>query len=150
MVATTTTTVNITTKQQRKTTTTLLSILLILLPPLQPSPPPPPPPQLHIFTTHIYIHTSLISLPNPFYHPPPPLTLSPHLTLPFLTTVADLLTGLYLLVIAVKDREFRARYSDHAYYWMTSWQCTITGVLAMTSSEVRPLWCWWCIKWCRF
>ncbi|XP_063881360.1 relaxin receptor 2-like isoform X2 [Scylla paramamosain] len=68
--------------------------------------------------------------------------------------VADLLTGLYLLVIAVKDIEFRARYSDHAYYWMTSWQCTITGVLAMTSSEVSVLILsfmsverWLCITW---
>ncbi|XP_050725480.1 relaxin receptor 2-like [Eriocheir sinensis] len=68
--------------------------------------------------------------------------------------VADLLTGVYLLVIAVKDLEFRSSYRDHAYYWMTSWQCTFTGVLAMTSTEVSVLILsfmsverWLCITW---
>ncbi|XP_063595777.1 relaxin receptor 2-like [Penaeus indicus] len=68
--------------------------------------------------------------------------------------VADLLTGLYLLVVAVKDQEFRAEYHEHAYYWMTSWECTITGVLAMTSAEVSVLVLafmsverWMCIAW---
>ncbi|XP_047499260.1 relaxin receptor 1-like [Penaeus chinensis] len=68
--------------------------------------------------------------------------------------VADLLTGLYLLVVAVKDQEFRAEYHEHAYYWMTSWECTITGVLAMTSAEVSVLVLafmsverWLCIAW---
>ncbi|XP_042881016.1 relaxin receptor 2-like [Penaeus japonicus] len=68
--------------------------------------------------------------------------------------VADLLTGLYLLVVAVKDLEFRAEYHEHAYYWMTSWECTITGVLAMTSAEVSVLVLafmsverWMCIAW---
>lgn len=50
--------------------------------------------------------------------------------------VADLLTGFYLVVVAVKDQQFRSQYHEHAYYWMTSWQCTLTGILAMTSAEV--------------
>ncbi|XP_069188605.1 relaxin receptor 2 isoform X8 [Procambarus clarkii] len=68
--------------------------------------------------------------------------------------VADLLTGFYLVVVAVKDLQFRSEYHVHAYYWMTSWECTITGVLAMTSAEVSVLILafmsverWVCITW---
>lgn len=68
--------------------------------------------------------------------------------------VADLLTGFYLVVVAVKDLEFRSEYHTHAYYWMSSWQCTLTGVLAMTSAEVSVLILsfmsverWVCITW---
>ncbi|XP_071514726.1 relaxin receptor 2-like [Panulirus ornatus] len=68
--------------------------------------------------------------------------------------VADLLTGLYLVVVATKDLQFRAEYHEHAYYWMTSWQCTVTGVLAMMSAEVSVLILsfmsverWVCITW---
>lgn len=53
-----------------------------------------------------------------------------------LVAVADLMTGMYLVVVAAKDLMFRARYNEHAYYWMASWQCTATGILAMTSTEV--------------
>ncbi|XP_050725676.1 relaxin receptor 2-like [Eriocheir sinensis] len=68
--------------------------------------------------------------------------------------VADLMTGLYLVVVAAKDVLFRARYNEHAYYWMASWQCTATGILAMTSTEVSVLILsfmsverWLCISW---
>nr|ARK36625.1 relaxin-receptor 1 [Sagmariasus verreauxi] len=68
--------------------------------------------------------------------------------------VADLLTGFYLAVVAVKDMQFRSEYHKHAYYWMTSWQCTVTGVLAMTSAEVSVMILsfmsverWLCITW---
>ncbi|XP_047499746.1 relaxin receptor 2-like isoform X2 [Penaeus chinensis] len=68
--------------------------------------------------------------------------------------VADLLTGVYLFVVAVKDAQFRSEYHEYAYYWMTSWHCTITGVLSMTSSEVSVLILtfmsverWLCITW---
>lgn len=54
--------------------------------------------------------------------------------------MADLLTGVYLFVVAVKDAQFRSEYHEYAYYWMTSWHCTITGVLSMTSSEVNIKW----------
>ncbi|KAK4288009.1 hypothetical protein Pmani_038938 [Petrolisthes manimaculis] len=68
--------------------------------------------------------------------------------------VADLLTGFYLMVVAVKDVEFRSEYNQHAYYWMVSWQCKLTGILAMTSSEVSVMILsfmsverWLCITW---
>ncbi|XP_064078759.1 relaxin receptor 1-like isoform X2 [Macrobrachium nipponense] len=68
--------------------------------------------------------------------------------------VADLCTGVYLLVMASKDLQFRSEYHEHAYYWMSSWQCTITGVLAVTSSEVSVMILsfmsverWLCITW---
>ncbi|CAL4080285.1 unnamed protein product, partial [Meganyctiphanes norvegica] len=50
--------------------------------------------------------------------------------------VADLLTGIYLLVVGAKDLQFRSEYFEHAQDWMGSWQCTVLGILAMTSSEV--------------
>ncbi|KAK3849025.1 hypothetical protein Pcinc_044205 [Petrolisthes cinctipes] len=77
-----------------------------------------------------------------------PLTLHTYLA------VADLLTGFYLMVVAVKDVQFRSEYNQHAYYWMVSWQCKLTGILAMTSSEVSVMILsfmsverWLCITW---
>ncbi|XP_068245480.1 relaxin receptor 2-like [Palaemon carinicauda] len=68
--------------------------------------------------------------------------------------VADLLTGVYLFVIGIKDLQFRSEYHQYAYYWMTSWGCTVTGVLAMTSAEVSVMILafmsverWICITW---
>ncbi|XP_037072864.1 relaxin receptor 2-like [Pollicipes pollicipes] len=53
--------------------------------------------------------------------------------------VADLLMGIYLLVIASKDVQFRGEYNLHALAWMRSPLCVICGVLAMTSSEVAVM-----------
>ncbi|KAK7069524.1 Protein-hormone receptor activity protein, partial [Halocaridina rubra] len=68
--------------------------------------------------------------------------------------VADLLTGIYLLVIGMKDLEYRSEYHRHAFDWMSSWQCTVTGVVAMTSAEVSVMILafmsverWVCITW---
>lgn len=53
--------------------------------------------------------------------------------------VSDLLMGIYLLIIAVADMTFRDNYNQFASSWMSSWKCTLLGVLAMTSSEVSVL-----------
>ncbi|XP_068083115.1 relaxin receptor 1 isoform X2 [Anabrus simplex] len=53
--------------------------------------------------------------------------------------VADLLMGIYLIVIGVQDTQFRGEYSRRAHHWMSSWACTIIGMLAMASSEVSVL-----------
>nr|XP_027224484.1 relaxin receptor 1-like [Penaeus vannamei] len=53
--------------------------------------------------------------------------------------VSDLLTGVYLVIVGVKDLQFRSVYHENAHSWMTSRGCAVTGVLAMTSSEVSVL-----------
>lgn len=53
-----------------------------------------------------------------------------------LPAAADLLMGVYLLVIASADEAMRGEYNSHAHAWMTSWVCTGAGVLSMISSEV--------------
>jgi hypothetical protein len=55
---------------------------------------------------------------------------------PLMSTVSDLLMGIYLLVIGTQDSQFRDIYHKEAHNWMSSWRCTIIGMLAMTSSEV--------------
>lgn len=47
--------------------------------------------------------------------------------------------GVYLAIVASHDVMFRNEYNYHAYDWMSSWCCQITGVLAMTSCEVSIL-----------
>lgn len=53
--------------------------------------------------------------------------------------VADFLMGIYLLAIGAQDLAFRDKYNRHAHAWMSSWQCTVCGVLAMISCEVSVL-----------
>ncbi|XP_039289289.1 relaxin receptor 2 [Nilaparvata lugens] len=53
--------------------------------------------------------------------------------------VSDFLIGLYLLAIAYHDYMYREVYNSEAHNWMTSWRCTMIGILAMTSSEVSVL-----------
>ncbi|XP_063602871.1 relaxin receptor 1-like [Penaeus indicus] len=53
--------------------------------------------------------------------------------------VSDLLTGVYLVVVGAKDLQFRSVYQENAHAWMTSGGCAVTGVLAMTSTEVSVL-----------
>lgn len=53
--------------------------------------------------------------------------------------IADLLMGLYLVIIAYKDLQYRDDYNSHALSWMHSYLCTISGVIAITSSEVAVL-----------
>lgn len=55
---------------------------------------------------------------------------------PLAAAAADLLMGVYLLVIASADEVMRGKYNSWAHSWMTSWVCTLAGVLSMLSSEV--------------
>ncbi|XP_052120785.1 relaxin receptor 2-like isoform X2 [Frankliniella occidentalis] len=52
---------------------------------------------------------------------------------------ADLLMGVYLVVIASADEVMRGQYNSYAHAWMTSWACTLAGVLSMVSSEVSVM-----------
>lgn len=47
--------------------------------------------------------------------------------------------GIYLLVIGTVDSAFRNQYNWYANVWMSSWKCTFSGALAMTSSETSVL-----------
>ncbi|XP_017875366.1 relaxin receptor 1 [Ceratina calcarata] len=53
--------------------------------------------------------------------------------------VSDMLMGIYLFLIAMVDIIFRGNYNQIASSWMSSWYCTLVGVLAMTSLEVSVL-----------
>ncbi|KAK4871706.1 hypothetical protein RN001_015830 [Aquatica leii] len=50
--------------------------------------------------------------------------------------VSDFLMGIYMIIIAFHDFKFRNIYNKTAHIWMSSWFCTVAGVLAMISSEV--------------
>lgn len=52
---------------------------------------------------------------------------------------ADMLMGVYLTIIGIQDFRFRSQYHTNALKWMESWQCAISGILAMISSEVSIL-----------
>lgn len=56
-----------------------------------------------------------------------------------LLTVADILMGIYLLIIGIEDFRYRERFQELANEWVFSWRCVIAGVLAMVSSEVSML-----------
>lgn len=56
-----------------------------------------------------------------------------------LILVSDMLMGVYLMIIGWHDIKFRNVYNAEAHRWMSSWTCTITGMLAMVSSEVSVL-----------
>lgn len=47
--------------------------------------------------------------------------------------------GIYLLIIGIHDMKFRDKYNSEAFKWMTSWTCTITGIVGMISCEVSVL-----------
>lgn len=53
--------------------------------------------------------------------------------------LSDMLMGIYLMVIGLKDVHFRDTYKQFANTWMSSWSCILLGILAMTSSEVSVL-----------
>lgn len=44
--------------------------------------------------------------------------------------------GIYLLCIGERDIRFRGQYNQHAHQWMTSWECTVIRLLAVSTSEV--------------
>ncbi len=47
--------------------------------------------------------------------------------------------GTYLLIIASKDVHYRGNYNKYALSWTSSWECQLTGMLAMLSMEVSIL-----------
>lgn len=50
---------------------------------------------------------------------------------------ADLLMGVYLGIIAIKDLQYRGFFNTYAYSWSNSWECIMIGATAMISSEVK-------------
>ncbi|XP_053203331.1 relaxin receptor 1-like [Panonychus citri] len=50
--------------------------------------------------------------------------------------IADLMMGLYLVVIGSYDQAFREKYNNYALQWMHSWKCNFCGFLATLSSEL--------------
>ncbi|KAI1286731.1 Relaxin receptor 1 [Halotydeus destructor] len=54
-------------------------------------------------------------------------------------SAADFLMGIYLLAIGLNDLAYEGNYSQHALQWMSSWQCSFIGFLAMLSSELSVL-----------
>ncbi|XP_077984595.1 uncharacterized protein LOC144439199 [Glandiceps talaboti] len=52
---------------------------------------------------------------------------------------ADLLMGIYLLIIGAHDLNYRDYYYRYSHRWMTSWTCSLCGFLAVTSSETSLL-----------
>ncbi|KAH6929363.1 hypothetical protein HPB50_026845 [Hyalomma asiaticum] len=49
--------------------------------------------------------------------------------------LADLLMGVYLLIIAGHDVKYRGEYIRHDYRWRHSWRCSVSGMLSTVSSE---------------
>ncbi|XP_064481569.1 relaxin receptor 1-like isoform X2 [Ornithodoros turicata] len=54
-------------------------------------------------------------------------------------SMADFLMGVYLLTVGSLDVAFRDEYNKHAHQWMSSWHCTVCGLVAMVSCEVSVL-----------
>ena len=53
--------------------------------------------------------------------------------------ISDLLMGVYLLIIAIKDAQWQGEYFKHDFDWRSGTTCAFTGVLSMVSSEVSVL-----------
>ena len=53
--------------------------------------------------------------------------------------MSDLLMGIYLLIIAIKDVQWQGEYFLHDFKWRSGVPCALTGVLSMVSSEVSVL-----------
>ncbi|KAG1672890.1 Relaxin receptor 1 [Nymphon striatum] len=51
-------------------------------------------------------------------------------------SVADLLMGVYLFIIASYDVKFRGEYIKEEQSWRSSWQCNFCGFLSTVSSQV--------------
>lgn len=54
-------------------------------------------------------------------------------------SLADLMMGIYLVIVGMKDVGFKDKYLIHALEWMSSWKCAAVGCLAMTSCEVSVI-----------
>ncbi|XP_050394021.2 relaxin receptor 2 isoform X2 [Patella vulgata] len=54
-------------------------------------------------------------------------------------SLADMLMGIYLLMIGSKDKMYRGDYLFHDEHWRNSWECDLSGVMSTVSSEVSVL-----------
>ena len=52
---------------------------------------------------------------------------------------ADLLMGVYMLIVAYKDTEWDGVYFKHDFSWRDSYLCKLAGVISIVSSEVSVL-----------
>ena len=59
----------------------------------------------------------------------------PHVILIFNLSVSDLMTGIYLSIIAIADLLYKNEYFLHEKKWRQSVPCTTAGILATISSE---------------
>ncbi|CAI2353125.1 unnamed protein product [Caenorhabditis sp. 36 PRJEB53466] len=51
-------------------------------------------------------------------------------------SVADMITGVYLAVLAIADAKMSDEYYRHAVWWQTGWGCRAAGFLAVFASEL--------------
>ncbi|KAL5010166.1 hypothetical protein ScPMuIL_012471 [Solemya velum] len=54
-------------------------------------------------------------------------------------SLADMLMGIYLLIIGTRDIMFRGKYIEYDDSWRNSWQCDMCGIISTLSSEVSVL-----------
>lgn len=53
--------------------------------------------------------------------------------------ISDMIMGLYLFIIGYMDSRYRNVYHENSGNWVKSWECALSGMLAMTSCEVSIL-----------
>ena len=53
--------------------------------------------------------------------------------------ISDMIMGLYLIIIGYMDSRYRNVYHENSGNWVKSWECALSGMLAMTSCEVSIL-----------
>lgn len=53
--------------------------------------------------------------------------------------VSDFFMGVYLAIISFQDIRYRESYHEVSSDWVSSWGCTLAGILSMISSEVSIL-----------
>ncbi|CAB3397397.1 unnamed protein product [Caenorhabditis bovis] len=51
-------------------------------------------------------------------------------------SIADMITGVYLAVLAISDAKMSDEYYRHAVWWQTGWGCRSAGFLAVFASEL--------------
>ena len=54
-------------------------------------------------------------------------------------SLADLLMGIYLIVLATHDLRYRGSYLSKDKEWRDSWGCDVIGILATVSNEASVL-----------
>ncbi|ESO84263.1 hypothetical protein LOTGIDRAFT_108234, partial [Lottia gigantea] len=52
---------------------------------------------------------------------------------------ADMIMGVYLLMIGTRDKMYRGNYVLHDEEWRNSWTCDLSGIISTVSSEVSVL-----------